>query len=1017
MFNDNLLIFCLWYIRLKFSIRYICVICQNMWKIVWITILTSLCSVVWNATNVYIPVPKQTDQHSVPPFVNAGQQWVDSVFNAMTEDEKIGQLFMIAAYSNRDSLHVNYVKKMISEYHIGGLIFMQGGPVRQAALINEFQSLSRVPLLISMDAEWSLSMRLDSTVLYPRQMMLGAIRDENLIYTMGAEFARQLKRVGVQVSFSPVLDVNNNPQNPVINTRSFGEDPERVSHLGWKYAKGLQDNHVLAVGKHFPGHGDTKTDSHKDLPVIQHSRERLDSIEFVPFSYCIRKGMGGIMIAHLFVPALDSTAMLPTTLSQPVVSGLLRKEMGFQGLVFTDALNMQGVAKYYQQGEVELKALLAGNDVLLFSGDIPKAIEMIKAAVIDGRLKQEQIDESCKRILQAKYWAGLSNFVPIDIQSIVEDLNSPKALLLQQQLIESSLTLVRNEKNLIPLIGLDTLRIASVSFGSKQTNSFQNRLGSYSDIASYVYRNDFAGWSGDKIVSYLSKYDIVIASFHNISQLPDKQFGIDTLQVKLIRQLSEQTNVVLDLFGTPYALSLFDLCDSISAIVVSYNDWDITQDLSAQLFMGGIASDACLPVAAGKNFVAGAGATTPKIRLKYSRVPEDAGINSEMIATFDSIALSGITNGAYPGCQVYGARNGIVFYNKSFGKHTYEGNTSVKNSDVYDLASVTKVMATTLSLMKLYDQKKFDVGEKLSKYHSALDTTNKRDITFIDVLSHQACLVPWIPFYANGIKTDSLRRIHYSDTYSEEYKIHVAENMYMRNDFRDSLLARIYDSELLPQKKYKYSDLGMIIMGEIIREISGKTLDLYAIENFYKPLGANRTFFNPLKFLLMDEIIPTENDKTFRKQQLQGYVHDQASAMLGGVAGHAGLFSNANDLGKILQMLLQGGTYGAVRYFSEETVKYFTSAHFLANGNRRGLGFDKQVVSDPGTGPVCASASANSFGHSGFTGTYVWVDPDENLVFVFLCNRVYPVAENNKILSLHIRTNLHQAMYDAIIKD
>lgn len=988
-----------------------------MWRFMWITILTLTGCLLWNSMQHQTPPAGTNNLPNDPPFLGCGKQWVDSVMNSMSDDEKIGQLFMLAAYSNKDAGHVQHIESMIRDYNIGGLIFMQGGPVRQSLLLNRYQHLSKVPLLIAMDAEWSLSMRLDSTVSYPRQMMIGATRHEQLIYEMGAEFARQLKRMGVHVNFAPVIDVNNNPDNPVINTRSFGENPERVARQGWLYSKGMQDNHVLAVGKHFPGHGDTDTDSHKDLPIITHNRQRLDSIELEPFRYCIRKGIGALMIAHLYMPAFDSTPNLPTTLSKPVVTDLLRRDMGFKGLIFTDALNMQGVAKFYAPGEADLLALLAGNDILLFSGDVPRAVRYIKKAIADGRITQQEIDEKCRRILEAKYWAGLHHYEPIALEGLVADLNSPEALLVQQRLVESSLTVVTNRNSLLPLLHPDSMSVASLSFGTGGETSFQNRLSYYDNVKHFVYNRDLSGMATDKLLQQFKAYSVVLVSLHNLSSNQQNKFGIAKNTIDIISKLSEQTEVVVVVFGTAYALQVFDTCPNIAAVVAAYNDWDITRDFAAQLVYGGIASDAALPVSAGKSFREGMGEATPKIRLKYTRVPEEAGIDSKKIPDFDAIVNEGINNAAYPGAQVFAARNGIVFYQKSFGYHSYDKKRQTGDFDIYDMASVTKIMATTLSLMKLWEQKKFALTDKLSDHFPALKNTDKSSIVIADVLAHQARFTPWIPFYAPTIKTDSLRKIYYAEKPDKEFSIEVCGNMYMRHDYRDSIFKEIYDSKLLAKKEYRYSDLGMIIFGETIELLSQKTLDVYATENFYTPIGAGYTYFNPLQHTTANNIVPTENDTLFRRQIVHGYVHDQASAMLGGVAGHAGLFSNANDIGKLSQMLLQRGEYGGRRYFAEETVEYFTTAHYEASKNRRGLGFDKPLMSDRGKGPACKSASASSYGHSGFTGTYFWVDPETKLVYVFICNRTYPVAENNKIISLNTRTKLHQAMYDAIITD
>jgi beta-N-acetylhexosaminidase len=985
-----------------------------MWRTMGITIFTFVGLILSNVLNMD-STPLSAGSKSIdPPFYQCDSAWVDSVFNSMSEDEKIGQLFMIAAYSNKDKQHEDYLKMLIEDYNIGGLIFMQGGPVRQATMHNSLQESAKVKLLIAIDGEWSLSMRLDSTVMYPRQMMLGAIQDDNLIYEMGAEFARQFKRMGIHVNFAPVIDVNNNPENPVINSRSFGEDPENVARKGWMYAKGMQDNGVLATGKHFPGHGDTNVDSHKDLPVINHSYERLDSIEFYPFKYLFKKGLGAVMVAHLYIPALDTTSNLATTLSPRVVSELLKGKMDFKGLIFTDALNMQGVAKYFPEGEVDVMALLAGNDILLFSGDVPRAVRKIKEAIAEGRITQEEIDERVKKILMAKYWAGLNNYKPVDTENLVADLNNTDANWMQQKLVENAITTVTNKNEIIPITNLDSVTIASLSFGCANESTFQNRLKYYADVKNYIYNKDVGVLGYNGLMNELKMYDIVIISVHGTNRNPKSRFGVNKLITDFTDTLATKTNIILNVFANPYSLSYFRNLDKMAAVMLSYNDWGITNDFAAQAVFGGITSKGRLPVSINKDLVSGAGVDTKALRLKYTMIPEEAGIDSKLLYKVDSIFNSGINNKAFPGGQVLAAKDGVVFYYKSFGKHTYEGNRRVENLDIYDLASVTKVVSTTNSLMYFYERNYFKLEEPLSKYLPGLDTTNKKDINFYDILSHQACLTPWIPFFKKTIVSDSIRGKIYAPAPDSIHTILVSDNLYMDSHWLDSVWYDIFTSKLLNGKNYRYSDLGMIMIGKLLEQWAGKPLDLFVSNQFYKPLGAWSLGYNPSLYFNKDMIVPTENDKFFRQNLVHGYVHDQAASLMGGVAGHAGLFSNANDLAKVLQIYLNGGQYAGKQFFEPETIKWFTSPHNDTAKNRRALGFDRPIPAI-GKGPACDSASYLSFGHGGFTGTIIWADPEYNLSYVFLSNRVYPEAENNKIISMDIRTNIQQVFYDAII--
>ena len=959
---------------------------------------------------------KPNDFKKKPPFEKIKSAWIDSVYNSLSNDEKIAQLFMIAAYSNKDSNHVNKITKLINEYKIGGLIFFQGGPVRQAKLTNYYQSISKTPLMIATDAEWGLAMRLDSTIRFPRQMTLGAIQDNSLIYEMGEAIAHNCKRMNINVNFAPVIDVNNNPNNPVINSRSFGENKQNVAYKGLAYMMGLQDNNVLATAKHFPGHGDTDTDSHKTLPVVKKSYSRLKSVELYPFKFLINKGLGSIMVAHLYIPALDNTKNLPSTLSKKIITDLLKKKLKFSGLIFTDALNMKGVTKYYKPGDIEVKALVAGNDILLFPQDVPKAINKIKIAIENGIISWNEIDEKCKKVIAAKKWQGLDNYKPVEIENLYFNLNNEKTLYIKQKLVEKSLTLLKNDNNLIPFKKLDTLKMASVAVGSESENSFQKQLNLYNSISNFNINKNADKNQFDSLTDSLSQYNLVIVSIHNTDMRPSRKFGITQQTIDFVNNLSDKTNVVLTVFANPYSLSYFKNINNIHALLMSYEDNKLTQKMSAQLLFGGIPALGKLPVTATKQFKINSGIILKKqIRLKYS-VPQELGIDKKKIQKIDSIVLDAINQKATPGCEILFAKKGIVFYHKSFGYHTYSDSIPVKNNDIYDIASITKVASTTASLMKLKDEHKFEVDDKLSDYLCYLDTTDKKNIEIIDVLTHQARLRPWIPFYLNTLVDDSLKSSIYSKTYSENYSVKICDSLYILNSYRDSIYQSIIDTCLIEENGYKYSDLGYYFLYQIIEKITKQPLQDYITKKFYKPLGANKICFNPLEKFNRDEIIPTQNDTLFRKQLLHGYVHDPGAAMLGGVAGHAGLFANANDLAKVAQMFLQKGQYAEQKYFKPRTVKYFTSCPFCKKGNRRGIGFDKPEMDFSKEGPTDHCVSSKSFGHTGFTGTMMWIDPKNETIYVFLSNRINPNQDNHKLVEMNVRTNIQRAFYDALKK-
>ncbi len=948
-----------------------------------------------------------------PPFYMKDTRWADSVFKTLTPEQRIAQLFMVAAYSNKDKAHGKEILKLVDDYRIGGLIFFQGGPIRQAILANCYQSCVSVPLLMSMDAEWGLAMRLDSTTKFPRQMTLGAIQNDSLIYEMGVEIARQCKRLGMQINFAPDIDINNNPLNPVIGNRSFGENKYNVTRKALMYMKGMQDNHVLANGKHFPGHGDTDSDSHKTLPTIKSSRARLDTLELYPFKELIRQGLGSMMVAHLSIPALDTTPNQPSTLTKKIVTGLLKDTLGFQGLVFTDALNMKGVSKFYKPGEVSVKALLAGNDVLLFPEDVPQGIIEIKAAIERGEISQEEIDKRCMKILLVKQWTGLNHYSKIKMQNLVEDLNTPQAELINRKLTEASLTLLQNKHNIVPLQKLDSLKIASLTLGYKELNIFQKTLSNYSPIQHYGIDKDAKQLVFDTVLAALKNYNLVIVQINNTNNKPDKNFGLTPQVINMLKAVLKQNRVIVNIAANPYILAKIDGLEAADGIIMSYEDNDYSASYAAQLIFGGIAAKGKLPVTPNDYFKAGMGVETKAIRFKYT-IPEELGINSKAFSKIDSIVLQGIKEKVFPGCQVLIAKDGNVIYQKAFGFHTYENKITVKNDDVYDIASVTKIVASTASVMRLMDQKKLSLDNHLGDYLPELNGSNKQDIVIREMLAHQAGFRDWIPFWMKTVNKDgSYKPGIYSRTPNELFIKRVADDLYINNNYEDTIYKQIIDSPLKERGKYLYSDLGYYFLKKIIEKQSEAALNVYTQNSFYSPLGLTTMGYKPLARFEMNRIIPTEFDAEFRKQLLQGDVHDQGAAMLGGVAGHAGIFSNANDVAVMMQLFLNKGKYGGARYIDSTTLSQCTKCQF--KDNRRAIGFDKPETDHGKESPVCSCVSDESFGHTGFTGTMAWADPKNGLVFIFLSNRVYPDARReNKLAKSGIRTKIQEIIYNAV---
>ncbi len=965
--------------------------------------------ILFSATNVR----KESSKPQIP-YSEKERQWVDSVFQALTPDERLGQLFMVAAYSDSAKADRTGIEALISKYHIGGIIFFQGSPLQQADLTNHYQSITKIPLLIGVDAEWGLSMRLDSTVSFPYAMTLGAIRSNETILRMGAEMARQCKRLGVHVNFAPVVDINSNPRNPVIGFRSFGEDKNNVAAKGVAYMRGFQSSSVLAVAKHFPGHGNTDTDSHQSLPVINKTLEQLEQQELFPFRRLIQDTLRGLMVGHIAVPSLEKGKIVPSTLSKPVVTDLLKEQIGFPGLVFTDALNMKAVTQLYKPGEIELMAVQAGNDVLLFSENVPEALSRIKKALKGKNSFQAGIDIRVKKILAAKYWTGAHERKRILTENLNNDLNKPETQAINEELYEQAITVVKNSNTLVPFVHLDTTTYACVSIGLPKGNIFQETIGNYATVANYAIADkDTSDAALQAMIKRLSHYKVVVVSLHNLSNLANQAYGIRSSSRVLIERLRTKTNVVVAVFGNPYSLKYFE---KVPTLVCAYEDNEITRRLVPQALFGAIGTTGRLPVTASETLKAGTGVITAAIaRLGYS-IPERVNMSSQTLRVIDNICLRAIEDHTMPGCQVLVAKDGKVIFDKSYGYLTYDTLEPVNNHTIYDLASVTKVSATLQSIMFLHERGLLDVNEKVSTYLPELKGTNKDNILVRDVLMHQAGLVAFQSHWDRTITRQGWLPDYYSPEKNDKYAVEVTPGMYGTAFMRDSIWQWTIESRLLHkpafQEKYnfEYSDVSFYILHKIAERLLNQPIDQFLKQNFYDPIGADELLFNPLCAYGQDCIAPTERDVFFRRTLIRGTVHDQGAAMMGGVAGHAGLFGTANDLAILMQMNLQKGYYGGRRYFLGNTLPTFTKTY--NKGNRRGLGWDKPRAD--GGGQVSEYASKNSFGHTGFTGTIVWIDPDENLVYIFLSNRVYPNPDNNKLARYGIRKRIHDWIYKSI---
>lgn len=940
----------------------------------------------------------------------AQKKWVDSIMSKLTIDQKIGQLFMVAAYSNKDEKHVQHIQNLIDSCAIGGLIFMQGTPEKQAFLTNLYQQQSKIPLLIGFDGEWGLDMRLTNSYKFPWNMTLGAIRDNDLLKEYGEKLGSLSKRMGIQLNFAPVVDINTNPNNPIIGNRSFGESRENVTEKAIAFIGGMQGENILASAKHFPGHGDTDTDSHKTLPELNVDLQRLDSIELYPYKKLINNNLTGIMVAHLSVNALEPDSTIPTSLSYNVVTNLLKNQLHFNGLIITDALNMKGVSTFASPGEIDLEAFKAGNDVLLFPEDVSAGINQIKNAIKDSIISVERLNYSVRKILMAKYWAGLNTSKYVNLTNLEADLHTVSNELIDRKLIENSITLLKNDNYLVPLKNLDTLKIAYVKFGDDDSNSFVDMLKNYTKV------DEISDENLDGLINKLRIYNLVIVGYHKSNANPWKEYHFQENELVWLQEIARVKPTILDVFTSPYSLLQPKTFTNFKAVICSFQNSKLAQELSAQAIFGALEIKGQLPVSIENQFNEGTGFITTSLkRLAYS-IPEAEGMDSEKLKKIDSLANYAINKQMTPGMQILVARNGTVIYNKTFGYQTYDSILPVLKNDVYDVASLTKVLATLPLLVQLEEQNVFKLKTTLGKLVTKLKHTNKRKLTVEEVLSHNAALKAWIPFYLKTLDsvTKKPSEKYYRKVYSADFSIKVADSLFLATFYKDSIFNQISTAEQYTKKEYKYSDLGYFIFKEFIENYYHNNLDKLTQEHFYKSLGANRTGYLPLEKFKIDEIVPTEDDYYFRYQKLRGYVHDMGAAMQGGIGGHAGLFSNANDVAKMMQLYLQKGYYGGKRYFQPETFDRFNHRYYADDKNRRGLGFDKPQI-DPKEEATCGCVSDASFGHSGFTGTYTWADPVSGIVYVFLSNRTYPTMKNNDLAKYNIRTQIQQYIQNAII--
>lgn len=881
-------------------------------------------------------------------------------------------------------------------------------------MTNQLQSISKVPLLIGMDAEWGVAMRLDSVAAFPRQLTLGAADDPELTEKMGRAIGLECQRLGVHINFAPVVDVNNNPENPVIGTRAFGERASEVSKHGIAYMKGLNSVGVLANAKHFPGHGDTDADSHFALPIIRKSKSQLLKNELVPFMALAKEGLQSVMIAHLHIPSLDSTPDLPSTLSSKIVTDLLQEELGFEGLIFTDAMNMKGITQKYKKGERELMAFQAGADVLLFPEDVPTAFYRIKFALADGTISWERMANSVKKILMAKYQAGLDAYLPQETNHVTEDLNRADKLALIHSIYQSAAALVRDQNKLVPLVHLDRGPVAVLSIGDSANGLFGYTCSRYTTTDLFaldgktIKMEDIPQW-----LEKLKPYHRIVIALHEVNNKPKINYGFSKELIKLLNELDQSKKLITVVLGVPYALRALP---NLSTVLVTQQDNEYTRRIAASMIFGASGIKGSMPVTAvAENY--GEKIITKSLgRLSYGK-PSYLGFEDSLFNLIDSIMRVALDIKATPGAQVLIAKDGMVIWDKGYGYHRYDSLIKVDNDVIYDIASITKAASTAHLMMWLYEKGKIDIKRKISYYLPELKGTDKGNLRIEDILIHQAGLQPFIRFYERTLKEGKPDTAWYSTTWDSLFTLPVAHSLYARNDLPDSILQWVIETPLEEKPKrekkhtYKYSDMGFYLLKRLIERQIGQSVEDFLHANVFDPIGATKLGFKPLSWADTFRIAPTELDMRFRMQEILGTVHDPGAAMMGGVAGHAGVFSNANDLAKLMQMYLQGGYYGGEYYFHKpDVIQKFTETY--QRGNRRGLIWDKPDKT-LASRPTSVYASEECFGHTGFTGTAAWVDPKYNLVYIFLSNRIHPKV-NNTLIQQNIRTRIHDVIYEAI---
>jgi len=780
----------------------------------------------------------------------------------------------------------------------------------------------------------------------------------------------------VQMNFAPILDVNHNYKNPIINIRSYSSDKDIIAANGGAFIRGLQAGNMLSTAKHFPGHGGTDVDSHTELPLVSLSKKEFEQVDLFPFREAVKIGVTAVMLGHLDIPAFDTEGK-PATFSKEIVTDLLQHEIGFDGVIVTDALNMGAIVNNYSQKEAAELAVKAGNDILLFPADAKEMIDGLYEAVKEGRIGEKRIDRSVRKILAAKKWAKLDEDRFVETNSIDIALHSKSHKRLAEEIAEKSITLVKNDDGVIPINPDDYYATASIILSDAQSE-YDYQFEKYVDENfNYVKKiqlnvnskkNDY-----NKAYSYAKECNLVILSaFVNVREFQGT-IEINKNHLEFIKRvLKLKKPVVVIGFGNPYILSEFP---EAKTYICSYGAPPISQLSMINALLGRVKISGKLPIEIpNTNFKLNDGIALESRGLYFPKAAIDTNYDFTGV---EEVMNKGLEDSVFPGAVLLIEQRGKVIYRKPFGRFTYDKISPKMTEDaIFDLASVSKVVGTTTAAMMLCDEGKLDLDEKVTAYLPEFGNHGKENITVRNLLMHNAGFVPWKPFY-------------------KKYK--TAEEVI--DDIMNTEL------EYKTGTETKYSDLGMITLQKVIEKISGKTLDKFLYERLFKPLGMTRTMYNPPpKYWYY--CVPTEKDDYWRNMTMKGKVHDETAYLLNGVAGHAGLFSTADDIAKFMYMLLNGGKYGDKKFLEKSTIENWTTRQ--SSQSSRGLGWDTK---SEGFSSAGEKFSVHSFGHTGFTGTSVWADKDRDLFVVLLTNRVYPTRKNRKIIKF--RPKLHNAVIDA----